>query len=147
MTEPKRTERGALLLWLGQVGPKFPCDIMKHFGITKSRCYTLLKHEWFDNVQMGRILSVEGRLAYSLLKEDGRAMDELAKRLESEEVVEMKLEKRNRMIVDLPADYQMAIRLRAVKSRCTTGEVVEDAVRIAFPVEVKEAEEASKKQL
>lgn len=86
--ESKRIERGDLLLWLGQVGPKFPCDIMKHFGITKSRCYTLLKHEWFGNVQMGRTLSVEGRLAYSLFKEDGRVMDELAKRLESEIAVE-----------------------------------------------------------
>ena len=48
--------------------------------------------------------------------------------------------KRSRMILDLPPDVQMAIRLRAVKDGCTTGEVVERAVRQTYPVDVREAE-------
>ena len=45
------------------------------------------------------------------------------------------------MILDLPKDVQMAIRLRAVKDGCTTGEVVERAVRQTYLNDVREAEE------
>lgn len=88
MIESKRIGRENVLLWLGQVGPKFPCEIMKHFGITKSRCYTLIRHEWFENIQSGRTLSDSGRIAYRLLKDDGRIMGELAERMVSENIVE-----------------------------------------------------------
>lgn len=46
---------------------------------------------------------------------------------------------RNRMILDIPAEIQMAIRLRAVKSGITTGEVVEAAVIEMFPEDVAQA--------
>lgn len=49
------------------------------------------------------------------------------------------MSERNRMILDLPDDVQMAIRLRAVKDRKTTGEVVEEAMRRAFPDDVEVA--------
>ncbi len=44
-----------------------------------------------------------------------------------------------RMIFDLPADVQMAIRLRAVKEDLTTGRIVADAIRATFAKEVCEA--------
>jgi len=44
-----------------------------------------------------------------------------------------------RMILDLPPEVQMAIRLRAAKNRITTGQVVTDAVRAAFPGDVADA--------
>jgi hypothetical protein len=46
---------------------------------------------------------------------------------------------RNRMIVDLPSDVQMAIRLRAVKTSTTTGDVVCQAVQKVFSTDVQEA--------
>lgn len=46
-----------------------------------------------------------------------------------------------RMILDLPREIQLTIRLRALKSGTTTGEVVEEAMRLAFPEEIKEAKE------
>jgi hypothetical protein len=46
---------------------------------------------------------------------------------------------RNRMIVDLPADVQMAIKLRAVKSNTTTGAVVCEAVQNTFSKDIQEA--------
>ena len=45
------------------------------------------------------------------------------------------------MIVDIPLEVQMAIRLRAVKNNCTTGEVVEAAVVYTYPEDIKEAAE------
>ena len=49
---------------------------------------------------------------------------------------------RNRMIVDLPSDVQMAIKLRAVKSNMTTGAVVCEAVQKAFGKDILEARSA-----
>ena len=46
---------------------------------------------------------------------------------------------RSRMIVDLPRDVQMSIRLRAVKNGWTTGEVVACAIKQAFPDDIIEA--------
>lgn len=51
-------------------------------------------------------------------------------------------DKRKRMIVDLPPEVCMAIKLRAVKSRKTTGQVVAEAIKEAFPDEVSEARES-----
>ncbi len=48
-------------------------------------------------------------------------------------------QERNRMIVDLPSEVQLAIRLRAVKSSTTTGAVVCEAVHRAFARDVEEA--------
>lgn len=47
---------------------------------------------------------------------------------------------RNRMIFDLPAKTQMAIRLRAVKNQSSTTEVITTAMEKAFPDDVREAE-------
>lgn len=44
-----------------------------------------------------------------------------------------------RMIFDLPDDVQMAIRLRAVKDRMTTGEVVSHAIERTFGEDIQEA--------
>ena len=52
------------------------------------------------------------------------------------------MSERSRMIFDLPADVQMAIKLRAVKNGWTTGRVVEEAIRQVFPAEVREAEKS-----
>lgn len=49
--------------------------------------------------------------------------------------------KRNRMIVDIPVDVQMAIRLQAIKQQVTTGEVVAQAVEKVFPDDLREARE------
>lgn len=46
---------------------------------------------------------------------------------------------RTRLIVDLPSDVQMAIKLRAVKSNKTTGAVVCEAVQMAFSKDIQEA--------
>lgn len=46
---------------------------------------------------------------------------------------------RNRMIVDLPSEVQMAIRLRAVKNNATTGDVVAEAVQNTFASDMAEA--------
>jgi hypothetical protein len=51
-------------------------------------------------------------------------------------------QERNRMIVDLPSEVQMAIRLRAVKSATTTGAVVCEAVQLAFAKDIEEARAA-----
>lgn len=48
------------------------------------------------------------------------------------------------MIFDLPFDVQMAIKLRAVKDRCTTGEAVSKAVQISFAIELEQAREEIK---
>ena len=53
---------------------------------------------------------------------------------------------RNRMIVDLPPDVQMAIRLAAVKSNITTGSVVCEAVQQAFSRELDDARVALAEQ-
>ncbi len=55
------------------------------------------------------------------------------------------LGKRNRMIVDLPTDVQMAIRVRAVKNGETNGDTVCRAVQATFPEEYREACEALEK--
>ncbi len=55
-------------------------------------------------------------------------------------------QERNRMIVDLPSEVQMAIRLRAVKSATTTGAVVCEAVQLAFAKDVQEAKAALAEQ-
>lgn len=47
-----------------------------------------------------------------------------------------------RMIFDIPNEVQMAIRLAAVKAGKTTGEIVAEAIRYAFPGDVKEAIES-----
>jgi hypothetical protein len=53
---------------------------------------------------------------------------------------------RNRMIVDLPSEVQLAIRLRAVKSSTTTGNVVCEAVQNTFAKDVEEARAALAEQ-
>jgi hypothetical protein len=53
---------------------------------------------------------------------------------------------RNRMIVDLPSEVQLAIRLRAVKSNTTTGAVVCEAVQRAFAKDIEEAKVALAEQ-
>lgn len=47
-----------------------------------------------------------------------------------------------RMILDLPQDVQMAIRLRAVKDDKKTGEVVAAAMRLAFPDDIQDVYKA-----
>lgn len=49
---------------------------------------------------------------------------------------------RTRMIVDIPREVQMAIRLRAVKDGITTGAVVEDAIFRVFRQDIDEAKVA-----
>jgi hypothetical protein len=44
---------------------------------------------------------------------------------------------RNRMIVILPVEVQMAIRLISVKQNTTTGEVIADLIRLTYPADVK----------
>jgi len=46
------------------------------------------------------------------------------------------------MILELPPEVQMAIKLRAVKTNQTTGRLVEEAIRAKFPVEIGDAREA-----
>jgi hypothetical protein len=53
---------------------------------------------------------------------------------------------RNRMIVDLPSEVQMAIRLRAVKSNTTTGAVVCEAMQRTFGNDLEEARAALAEQ-
>jgi len=43
------------------------------------------------------------------------------------------------MIVDLPSDVQMAIKLRAVKGNSTTGAVVCEAIQKTFSKDIQEA--------
>jgi hypothetical protein len=43
------------------------------------------------------------------------------------------------MIVDVPSDVQMAIKLRAIKGGMTTGAVVCEAVQKVFATELEEA--------
>lgn len=54
---------------------------------------------------------------------------------------------RKRMIFEMPAAFQMAIRLQAIKSGRTTGEVVEAAVRKALPTEMEEAQRYLKERV
>ena len=46
------------------------------------------------------------------------------------------------MIFDFPPDIQMAIRLRAIKNQCTTGEVIVAAMEKHFYTDVAEARAA-----
>ena len=55
-------------------------------------------------------------------------------------------QERNRMIVDLPPDVQLAIRIKAVKSNTTTGDVVCEAVQQTFSKYIEEAREALAEQ-
>jgi hypothetical protein len=55
-------------------------------------------------------------------------------------------QERNRMIVELPSEVQLAIRLRAVKSSTTTGDVVCEAVQRTFAKDVEEAKAALAEQ-
>lgn len=50
------------------------------------------------------------------------------------------------MIVDVPIEVQMAIRLRAVKAGISTGEVVAIAIRERFPHDLQEAYNTMKEQ-
>ena len=68
MTQPKVTAED-LLLWLGANGPQFPGEIAKHFRITSSRVYTLLKRDWFVNEDKGRNLSRKGKAEYAMMKD------------------------------------------------------------------------------
>lgn len=52
-----------------------------------------------------------------------------------------------RMIVELPREVQMAIRLRAVKSGMTTGEVVSEAIQRTFPEELKQSKQTLRERL
>jgi hypothetical protein len=54
----------------------------------------------------------------------------------------LEINARNRMILELPSEVQMAIRLRAVKSNATTGEVVCEAIQHRFGRDVEEARAA-----
>jgi hypothetical protein len=58
------------------------------------------------------------------------------------------VDERNRMIVDVTREVQMAIKLRAIKLGITTGAVVAQAIEIAFPDDLKEArhEKATKEK-
>lgn len=49
--------------------------------------------------------------------------------------------KRIRMMVEIPPEIRMAIQLRSVKDRVKTGDVVDQAIRIAFGEDVNEAAE------
>lgn len=49
---------------------------------------------------------------------------------------------RNRMIVDIPLEVQMAIKIRALKNNVTTGEIVSEAVKKMFPKDLHEAKAA-----
>jgi hypothetical protein len=53
---------------------------------------------------------------------------------------------RGRMIFDLPSDVQMAIKIKAVKSSMTTGEVVCEAVMKVFQGYLEEAKVALSEQ-
>ena len=53
---------------------------------------------------------------------------------------------RTRMIVDLPSEVQMAIKLRAVKRSTTTGAIVCEAVQMAFGQDIEEARVALAEQ-
>lgn len=54
---------------------------------------------------------------------------------------------RTRMILDLPMDVQMAIRLRAVKDSITTGDVVRQAIVAKYAKDYEEAQsELAQKQ-
>ncbi len=48
---------------------------------------------------------------------------------------------RNRMMLDVLKEIQLAIRLRATKENTTTGVIVCRAVESLFPNEIKEARE------
>lgn len=50
-----------------------------------------------------------------------------------------RIRNRTRMIFDLPPAVQMAIRLRATKSRMTTAEVVRGAIEKVYPQDLQEA--------
>ncbi len=51
---------------------------------------------------------------------------------------------RARMILELPDDIQMAVRLRAVKNQTTNGEVIERAIEEVFPKDLAEARKVIK---
>ena len=56
------------------------------------------------------------------------------------------MNERSRMIVDLPTEVQMAIKLRAVKANMTTGAVVCVAVKQVFGGDIEEAKTAIAEQ-
>jgi hypothetical protein len=45
----------------------------------------------------------------------------------------------NRMVLELPEDVQMAIRLAATKRKTRVGRIVEQAIKQQFSAELKEA--------
>lgn len=51
------------------------------------------------------------------------------------------------MIFDLPAEIQLAIRLRALKDRVTTGQVIERVIIECFPREIDEARKIEQERL
>lgn len=48
-------------------------------------------------------------------------------------------ERGERMVVALPLEIQLAIKLRARKNHCRTGDVVKAAIRATFPNDIIEA--------
>jgi hypothetical protein len=50
------------------------------------------------------------------------------------------------MIVDIPPEIQMAIRLRGVKAGLTTGAVVEEAIKLAYASTVAQAKKVLKER-
>jgi hypothetical protein len=54
---------------------------------------------------------------------------------------------RSRMILDMPPEFQMAVKLRAVKRNTTTGVIVCEAVGQVFGRDVEEAKAALAEQL
>lgn len=53
---------------------------------------------------------------------------------------------RTRMIFEVSKEVQMAIKLQAIKTGRTTGQVVSEAIAVVFPGELKEAREVIKEQ-
>lgn len=49
--------------------------------------------------------------------------------------------RRERMIVALPPEIRLAVKLRAIKLKVKTGDVVAEAIRATFPAEIAEAEQ------
>jgi hypothetical protein len=46
------------------------------------------------------------------------------------------------MLLEIPPEIQMAIRLHGIKADKTTGEVVSEAIERTYPEEMKEAKKA-----
>lgn len=86
-----------------------------------------LKHGWKDKL-VGKKISQEDYDEFLRLR--GGRPTSFVKKPEPE---------RPRMILDLPPEVQMAIKLRAVKDDCTTGTVVAAAIAQVFPADLAEA--------